>query len=67
MYQRFMDSYEARIEAGAQLRDAPTSTGIEGPRPISQSLLRNSFEHAPNGVSHADCLSGAAFFPSAGP
>ncbi|HEY4547479.1 MAG TPA: conjugal transfer protein TraG N-terminal domain-containing protein, partial [Pedomonas sp.] len=44
MLQKFMQSFEERIEADANLRDLPSSTGIEGPRSLSQSSLERRFE-----------------------
>lgn len=54
MLEKFMQSFEARIEAEAGLRDVPTSAGIEGPRSVTQARLRERFEEASLGVEDRD-------------
>jgi len=54
MLQKFMASYEERIEAEAGLRDVPTSAGIAGAQFISQSQLRDAFEEASLRVDDQD-------------
>lgn len=46
MIEKFMQSFEDRIEGEADLRDAPTSAGIEGARFLTQARLRHDFEQA---------------------
>lgn len=58
MLQKFMDSYEEQIEAEADLRDMPTSGGIEAPRLLTPARLRYEFEQASVRVEDFDLGAG---------